>query len=145
MRDLEHEADCHHRRPRTLGIDHRPGTRRTVYLTRRNRPVVAVIDSAQLKKLLEPTTSQTSAPSTPLWEETERLGETPIPWEEVQILPVAARAIRRLPPEAKRRIEAAIELLADDPPAGKLTARPEWRILTGNIAFVAASKTASSP
>ena len=104
-----------------------------------------MIDSAQLKKLLEPTTSQTSAPSTPLWEETERLGETPIPWEEVQILPVAARAIRRRPPEAKRRIEAAIELLADDPPAGKLTARPEWRILTGNIAFVAASKTASSP
>lgn len=56
-----------------------PARDEPVYLTRRNRPVVAVIDSAQLKKLLEPTNSQTSAPSTPLWEETERLGETPIP------------------------------------------------------------------
>lgn len=53
----------------------------------------------------------------------------------IQILPVAARAIRKLPPEAKRRIEAVIELLADDPrpPAAKrLTARPEWRVRTGD-------------
>lgn len=52
----------------------------------------------------------------------------------IQILPVAARAIRRLPPEAKRRVQAAIELLADDPrpPASKkLTARPEWRVRIG--------------
>ena len=53
----------------------------------------------------------------------------------VQILPVAVRTIRKLPPEAKRRIEAVIELLADDPrprAAKKLTARPEWRVRTGD-------------
>ncbi|OAN33949.1 type II toxin-antitoxin system RelE family toxin [Microbacterium sp. H83] len=54
---------------------------------------------------------------------------------EIQVLPVAARAIRKLPPEAKRRIQAVIELLAEDlrPPAAKrLTARPEWRVRTGD-------------
>jgi mRNA interferase RelE/StbE len=54
---------------------------------------------------------------------------------DIQLLPVAARAIRKLPPEAKRRIEAAIELLAEDPrppAAKKLTARPEWRVRTGD-------------
>lgn len=53
----------------------------------------------------------------------------------VEILPVAGRAIRKLPPEAKRRIQAVIELLADDPRppmAKKLTARPEWRVRTGD-------------
>lgn len=53
----------------------------------------------------------------------------------IQVLPVAARAIRKLPPEAKRRIEAAIELLAEEPrppAAKKLTARPEWRVRTGD-------------
>lgn len=54
---------------------------------------------------------------------------------DIQVLPVAARAIRKLAPEAKRRIEAAIELLAEDPrppAAKKLTARPEWRVRTGD-------------
>lgn len=53
----------------------------------------------------------------------------------VQVLPVAARAIRKLPPKAKRRVQAAIELLAEDPrppAAKKLTARPEWRVRTGD-------------
>ncbi|QNA93681.1 MULTISPECIES: type II toxin-antitoxin system RelE/ParE family toxin [unclassified Microbacterium] len=53
----------------------------------------------------------------------------------VRILPVAVRTIRKLPPEGKRRIEAVIELLADDPrppAAKKLTARPEWRVRTGD-------------
>lgn len=53
----------------------------------------------------------------------------------VQILPVAARAIRKLPPEAKRRVQAMIELLEDDPrppAAKKLTARPEWRVRSGD-------------
>ena len=53
----------------------------------------------------------------------------------VQILPVAARAIRKLPPEAKRRVQAMIELLADDarpPAAKKLTARAEWRVRSGD-------------
>ncbi|MFE7844019.1 type II toxin-antitoxin system RelE/ParE family toxin [Microbacterium sp. NPDC057407] len=53
----------------------------------------------------------------------------------VQILPVAVREIRKLPPEAKRRVQAAIELLAENPrppAAKKLTARPEWRVRTGD-------------
>ncbi|HEX7824903.1 MAG TPA: type II toxin-antitoxin system RelE/ParE family toxin [Mycobacterium sp.] len=54
---------------------------------------------------------------------------------QIQVLPVAARAIRKLPPEAKRRVQAAVELLADDPrppAAKKLTGRPEWRVRTGD-------------
>jgi len=53
----------------------------------------------------------------------------------VQILPSAVRALRRLPPEAKRRVQAAIDLLAEDPrppAAKKLVARPEWRVRTGD-------------
>lgn len=53
----------------------------------------------------------------------------------VQILPVATRAIRKLPPEAKRRVQAMIELLAEDPrppSAKKLSARPEWRVRSGD-------------
>lgn len=53
----------------------------------------------------------------------------------VEILPVAARALRKLPAEAKRRIEGVIALLADEPrppAAKKLTARPEWRVRTGD-------------
>lgn len=53
----------------------------------------------------------------------------------IEILPVAARAIRKLPPEAKRRIQGTIELLAANPrppAAKKLTARPEWRVRTGD-------------
>ena len=53
----------------------------------------------------------------------------------VQILPVATRAIRKLPPEAKRRVQAMIELLGEDarpPSAKKLTGRPEWRVRSGD-------------
>lgn len=53
----------------------------------------------------------------------------------IQILPGAARAIRKLSPEAKRRVQALIELLAVEPrppAAKKLTARPEWRVRTGD-------------
>ncbi|MDQ0727790.1 type II toxin-antitoxin system RelE/ParE family toxin [Microbacterium sp. W4I20] len=53
----------------------------------------------------------------------------------VQLLPVAAREIRKLPPEAKRRVQAVIELLAEEPrppAAKKLTGRPEWRVRTGD-------------
>lgn len=54
---------------------------------------------------------------------------------EIQVLPAAVRAIRKLPPDAKRRVQAVIELLAGDPrppAAKKLTARPEWRVRTGD-------------
>ena len=53
----------------------------------------------------------------------------------VQILPVAVRRLRKLPPEAIRRVQATIELLAEDPrppAAKKLTGRPEWRVRTGD-------------
>lgn len=53
----------------------------------------------------------------------------------VEILPAAVRSIRKLPPEAKRRIQAAVDLLADDPrppAAKKLTGRSEWRVRTGD-------------
>jgi mRNA interferase RelE/StbE len=53
----------------------------------------------------------------------------------VEVLPVAARAIRKLPPEAKRRVQAVLELLADEPrppSAKRLVARPEWRVRTGD-------------
>ncbi|MBF4552220.1 plasmid stabilization protein [Pseudoclavibacter sp. RFBJ3] len=53
----------------------------------------------------------------------------------ILVLPAAARVIKKLPPEAKRRIQAAVELLAEDPrpPAAKrLSGRPEWRVRTGD-------------
>lgn len=54
---------------------------------------------------------------------------------QLQVLPAAARELRKLPPEAKRRIQAVIELLAEDPrppAAKKLTGRVEWRVRTGD-------------
>lgn len=54
----------------------------------------------------------------------------------IRVLPVAARAIRKLPPEGKRRVQAVIQLLAEDPrppAAKKLTARPEWRVRSGDF------------
>jgi len=58
---------------------------------------------------------------------------------QVTVLPVAARAIRKLPPEGKRRVQAAIELLARDPrppAATRLVSRPEWRIRTGDYRVI---------
>lgn len=54
---------------------------------------------------------------------------------QIQVLPIATRAIKKLPPEAKRRVQAVVELLAEDPrppAAKKLTSRPEWRVRTGD-------------
>ncbi|MCR6713363.1 MAG: type II toxin-antitoxin system RelE/ParE family toxin [Demequina sp.] len=53
----------------------------------------------------------------------------------VVVLPVATREIRKLPPEAKRRVQAVLELLAENPrppAARKLVGRPEWRVRTGD-------------
>ena len=56
-----------------------------VYLTRRNRPVAAIIDTDQLSRLLEDADELADIRAVDAaWEETERLGETPIPWEEVK-------------------------------------------------------------
>ncbi len=54
---------------------------------------------------------------------------------EVELLPVAAREIRKLAPEAQRRVQAVIELLRENPrppAARKLTGRVEWRVRTGD-------------
>ncbi|WP_354238878.1 type II toxin-antitoxin system RelE/ParE family toxin [Arthrobacter sp. UYEF20] len=53
----------------------------------------------------------------------------------LEVLPAAARQLRKLPPEARRRIQAAVELLAETPrPPGakKLSGRVEWRVCTGD-------------
>ena len=53
----------------------------------------------------------------------------------VTVLPAAVRAIRKLPPEGKRRVQAVLEVLAENPrpPASKrLTARTEWRVRSGD-------------
>ena len=54
----------------------------------------------------------------------------------VQVAPAALRQLRKLPPDARRRIQAAIELLADTPrPPGakKLSGNSgDWRVRTGD-------------
>lgn len=52
----------------------------------------------------------------------------------VELLPAAARALRKLPPEVQARIQGAIELLAHDPrpPAARaLQGRPGLRVRVG--------------
>lgn len=58
----------------------------------------------------------------------------------VQIAPAAVRQLRKLPPDARRRIQAAIELLADTPrpPGAKKLAGSsgDWRVRTGDYRIV---------
>jgi mRNA interferase RelE/StbE len=58
----------------------------------------------------------------------------------VEVAPAAVRQLRKLDPAARRRIQAAIELLADEPrPSGarKLTGGDgEWRVRTGDYRLV---------
>ena len=59
---------------------------------------------------------------------------------QVQISPAALRQLRKLDPSAKRRIQAAIELLSNEPrPSGakKLVGgEGEWRVRTGDYRIV---------
>ena len=56
-----------------------------VYLTRRNRPVAAIIDTDLLSRLFEDAEELADIRAVDAaWEETERLGETSIPWEDVK-------------------------------------------------------------
>lgn len=56
-----------------------------VYLTRRNRRVAAVIDSDQLDRLLEDAEELADIRAVDAaWEETERLDEVRIPWDDVK-------------------------------------------------------------
>ena len=58
----------------------------------------------------------------------------------VEVAPAALRQLRKLDPPARRRIQAAIELLADQPrPSGakKLVgSEGEWRVRTGDYRIV---------
>jgi mRNA interferase RelE/StbE len=58
----------------------------------------------------------------------------------VELLPAAARQLRKLDPQAQRRLVAVLELLADEPRPGgakKLTGGDgEWRVRTGDYRIV---------
>ena len=58
----------------------------------------------------------------------------------VELAPAAQRQLRKLPPEARRRIQAAIELLADNPrpPAAIMLVNSDgaWRVRVGNYRVV---------
>lgn len=58
----------------------------------------------------------------------------------VEVAPAAARQLRKLDPQARRRIQGAVELLAEDPrPPGakKLVGGDgEWRVRTGDYRIV---------
>jgi mRNA interferase RelE/StbE len=58
----------------------------------------------------------------------------------VEIAPAAVRQLRKLDPAARRRVQAAVELLAADPrPSGakKLVGGAgEWRVRTGDFRVV---------
>ncbi len=56
-----------------------------VYLTRRNRRVAAVVDADQLDELLHDSEELADIKAVDAaWDETDRLGETPVPWDEVK-------------------------------------------------------------
>jgi mRNA interferase RelE/StbE len=54
----------------------------------------------------------------------------------VQLAPAAVRQLRKLPPDARRRVQAAIELLAETPrpPGAKklVGSSGDWRVRTGD-------------
>jgi mRNA interferase RelE/StbE len=58
----------------------------------------------------------------------------------IEVTPAAMRQLRKLDPTARRRVQAAIELLADQPrPSGakKLAGGDgEWRVRTGDYRIV---------
>lgn len=56
-----------------------------VYLTRRNRKVAAIVDADVLAQLINDAEELADIRAVDdAWEETERLGETPIPWDDVK-------------------------------------------------------------
>lgn len=59
---------------------------------------------------------------------------------EVQLTPAAARQLRRFDPQARRRVQAAIDLLATEPRPPAATRLVggvgEWRVRTGDYRIV---------
>ncbi|MDQ0727789.1 type II toxin-antitoxin system Phd/YefM family antitoxin [Microbacterium sp. W4I20] len=57
----------------------------TVFLTRRNRPVAAIVNPDVLRQLLDDAEELDDIRAVDAaWEETRQLDETPIPWDEVK-------------------------------------------------------------
>ncbi len=58
----------------------------------------------------------------------------------IEIAPAAVRQLRKLDPTARRRVQAAVELLADEPrPSGakKLVGGDgQWRVRTGDFRII---------
>jgi mRNA interferase RelE/StbE len=58
----------------------------------------------------------------------------------IQVAPAAVRQLRKLDPQTRRRVQGAIELLADEPrpPGAKKLAGGdgEWRVRTGDYRIV---------
>jgi mRNA interferase RelE/StbE len=58
----------------------------------------------------------------------------------VELAPAAVRQLRKLDPPARRRVQAAIELLADNPRPPAATrlvgGAAEWRVRTGDYRIV---------
>ena len=58
----------------------------------------------------------------------------------IEVAPAALRQLRKLDPQARRRVQAAIQLLADQPrPPGATKLRGgegEWRVRTGDYRVV---------
>lgn len=56
-----------------------------VYLTRRNRAVAAIVDPAALATLVEDAEELADIKAVDAaWEETQRLNEVPVPWDDVK-------------------------------------------------------------
>jgi len=59
---------------------------------------------------------------------------------EVTLAPAAARQLRKFDPQVRRRIQAAIELLANDPRPPTATrlvgGAGEWRVRTGDYRII---------
>lgn len=58
----------------------------------------------------------------------------------VLVAPAAVRQLRKLPPDARRRVQAAIELLAETPrpPGAKklVGGNGDWRVRTGDYRII---------
>ena len=59
---------------------------------------------------------------------------------QIEVAPAAIRQLRKLDPQARRRVQAAVELLGEDPrpPGAKKLAGGdgEWRVRTGDYRIV---------
>ena len=111
-----------------------------VYLTRRGQRVAAVIDAEDLDRLIASAEDLADIEAAKAARAEIADGDATIPWEQVEVAPAAVRQLRKLDPPARRRVQAAIELLADQPrPSGakKLVGgEGEWRVRTGDYRIV---------